>query len=42
MMPRNSGSSKRSGPNMTQIITWAIVILVVLSMVISVLPIANQ
>lgn len=35
------GSSKR-GPNAVQIITWVIVILVVLSMVVSALPIAYQ
>lgn len=35
------GSSKR-GPNALQIVTWVIVFLIVLSMVISVLPIAYQ
>jgi len=35
------GSPKRSGPSALQIITWVIVFLVVVSMVLSVLPIAQ-
>lgn len=36
------GTPKRSGPNALQIVTWVIVVLVVASMVLSVLPIAQQ
>jgi hypothetical protein len=36
------GPAKRSGPNALQIITWVIVVLVVASMILSVLPIAQQ
>jgi hypothetical protein len=41
-MARRSGSPKRRGPNAVQVITWIIVLLVVVSMVLSVLPIAAQ
>jgi hypothetical protein len=36
------GPPKRSGPNVFQIVTWVIVVLVVASMILSVLPIAQQ
>lgn len=35
------GGPKKSGPTGLQIVTWVIVLLVVLSMVLSVLPIAQ-
>ncbi len=35
------GVPKKSGPNALQIVTWVIVALVVVSMVLSVLPIAQ-
>ena len=35
------GAPKKSGPNALQIVTWVIVFLVVVSMVLSVLPIAQ-
>jgi hypothetical protein len=41
-MARRSGSPKGRGPNALQIVTWIIVFLVVVSMVLSVLPIAAQ
>ncbi len=41
-MARRSGSSKRRGPSAVQVVTWVIVLLVVVSMVLSVLPIAAQ
>jgi hypothetical protein len=40
-MARRGGSSKRGGPSALQVVTWIIVFLVVLSMIISVLPIAQ-
>lgn len=36
------GAPKRSGPNALQIVTWVIIVLVVTSMVLSVLPFAQQ
>ena len=41
-MARRSGPSKRRGPSGLQIVTWIIVFLVVVSMVLSVLPLAAQ
>jgi hypothetical protein len=41
-MARRSGSSKRRGPSALQIVTWVIVFLVVVSMVLSTLPLAYQ
>ena len=41
-MARRTGSSRRRGPSALQIVTWIIVLLVVLSMILSVLPIAAQ
>jgi hypothetical protein len=40
-MARRSGSSRR-GPSAIQIVTWIIVVLVVASMILSVLPFAQQ
>ncbi len=40
-MAGRSGSSRR-GPNALQIVTWVIVALVVASMILSVLPFAQQ
>lgn len=40
-MAGRGNAPKKSGPNALQIITWVIVFLVVLSLVVSVLPIAQ-
>jgi hypothetical protein len=40
-MARRGSAPKKSGPNALQIVTWVIVFLVVLSMVASVLPMAQ-
>jgi hypothetical protein len=41
-MARRGGPPGRRGPTMFQIITWVIAFLVVLSMIVSILPIAQQ
>ena len=41
-MARRGGPARKSGPGALQIIIWVVVFLVVASMVISVLPIAQQ
>jgi len=40
-MARRSGSSRRRGPNVVQIVTWVIAILVVLSMILAMLPVGR-
>lgn len=41
-MARRSSSSKRRGPSAVQIVTWVIIFLVVVSMILSTLPMAYQ
>jgi hypothetical protein len=41
-MARRSGPARRRGPSFVQIVTWVIVVLVVTSMVLSVMPFAQQ
>ena len=40
-MARRSGSPRRRGPSVVQIVTWVIAILVVLSMILAMLPLGR-